>query len=371
MSYLELNWLWDEKFWFPPNITWDQFETSGNARYASPSDLIYVAPLAIVMLLIRFQLKSYIYEPIAKFIGVKGLKLKPPESNLVLKEVYESMKSSHKTRSQKNNEIKRLSTELDMAEKKICQWFRDMEKYEKSNKMDSFTKCAWEMTFYTLNTIYGLASLWKMSWFWNIKDYFENASFHNIENEIWWFFMVSMAYFVGDIYTQIFNVKRKDKMAFIIHHVIVIVTLVLAFITHFHRIGTVLLVLSDICTPFFHVGRMCVYTGFYKMSKLLLVCFSLLWFVTRMAIFPLLIWQCYLFIWDLDFTMPAYYAMLVGLLGIMALNVIWSYLLLMVIYKTLYKPMPLNKSFSDPLSDSEDSNGEENISNDFKKKKSN
>ena len=32
MSYLELNWLWDEKFWFPPNITWDQFETSGNAR---------------------------------------------------------------------------------------------------------------------------------------------------------------------------------------------------------------------------------------------------------------------------------------------------------------------------------------------------
>ena len=69
--------------------------------------------------------------------------------------------------------------------------------------------------------------------------------------------------------------------------------------------------------------------------------------------------------------MPAYYAMLVGLLGIMALNVIWSYLLLMVIYKTLYKPMPLNKSFSDPLSDSEDSNGEENISNDFKKKKSN
>jgi ceramide synthetase len=368
MDYSDLNHLfWNEKFWFPPNITWDQFESTDNFRYASPSDLTYVVPLAVMLSLIRFLLTSYVFEPIAKIIGVKGLKVKHPESNEVLKKAYISMKYSQKNRSQKNDKIMKLAQDLDMPEKKICQWFRDMEKYIKSNKKDNFTKCAWEMTFYTLVSTYGLVSLWKMSWFWNINDYVEKFPFHAIETDIWWLYILILAFYAGDLYSVIFiDVFRKDRDAFIVHHLVALVNLTCQFVTHFTRLGAVCLVLHELCNILLQPGRMLVYTGCFKMARLFLVIFSLFWCVTRLAIAPYIVGYVIVNAPNRFEPFPVYYLMIVGFLCATAMNLIWCYLLLKVLYKELFKAGTFDTSFSDPLSDSD-----EEISNDFKKQKIN
>ena len=42
MSFKEFGqWFWNDNFWLPPNVTWDQFKTEENKRYVEILNIVF------------------------------------------------------------------------------------------------------------------------------------------------------------------------------------------------------------------------------------------------------------------------------------------------------------------------------------------
>lgn len=47
-------WLWQDRFWLPPNNSWADLEDRDGLVYAHPQDLLAALPLALGLVAIRF-----------------------------------------------------------------------------------------------------------------------------------------------------------------------------------------------------------------------------------------------------------------------------------------------------------------------------
>lgn len=47
-------WLWQDRFWLPPNHTWADLEDRDGLVYAHPQDLLAALPLALALVAMRF-----------------------------------------------------------------------------------------------------------------------------------------------------------------------------------------------------------------------------------------------------------------------------------------------------------------------------
>jgi len=66
-------WFWDDKFWLPPNITWNTLKSrEPEVSYASFGDLAYPLLLAWVIILLRKLVENCIFRPLGNKLGMKS-----------------------------------------------------------------------------------------------------------------------------------------------------------------------------------------------------------------------------------------------------------------------------------------------------------
>lgn len=49
-----LDGFWNREFWLPPNVTWADIEPNDKIQYANYKDLLYLIPLTLTILLLRY-----------------------------------------------------------------------------------------------------------------------------------------------------------------------------------------------------------------------------------------------------------------------------------------------------------------------------
>lgn len=47
-------WLWQDRFWLPPNTSWAELEDRDGLVYAHPQDMLAALPVALVLVAMRF-----------------------------------------------------------------------------------------------------------------------------------------------------------------------------------------------------------------------------------------------------------------------------------------------------------------------------
>lgn len=47
-------WLWQDRFWLPPNSSWADLEDRDGRVYAHPQDMLAALPLALALVVVRF-----------------------------------------------------------------------------------------------------------------------------------------------------------------------------------------------------------------------------------------------------------------------------------------------------------------------------
>lgn len=79
--------------------------------------------------------------------------------------------------------------------------------------------------------------------------------FQSVENDIWWYYMISMSFYWALTVTQFFDNKRKDFWQMFIHHMITLLLMALSWVCNLHRVGSLVLVVHDCADIFLEVKK--------------------------------------------------------------------------------------------------------------------
>ena len=275
-------------------------------------------------------------------------------SNDILEKAFQLIQASAKNSSIEQEEIYRLSQQLQMTERRIERWLRQRALIGKPSQLDKFAETGWRWTYYTSILIWGITTLWTKTWLWNITDCWYNYPYHYVDSDVWWWYMAELSFYWGLLITQFIDVKRKDFWVMFVHHAATIILMSFSWTCNFFKVGTLVLLIHDIADIFLESAKLCKYGGAQKASEGFFGSFAVSWFVTRLGIFPT--WIMYSVTVEapqLVQYFPAYF-IFNGLLSLLLLlNIMWAYYIIQAVYIALIGKSSIAK---DTRSDTSDNN---------------
>ena len=100
------------------------------------------------------------------------------------------------------------------------------------------------------------------------------------------YYIISLGFYVSLLVSQFFDVKRKDFWQMFVHHWVTIALMIFSITCNFARIGCVILVLHDSADFWLELAKIGLYTKKEILSHFSFALFTIVWFITRLVIFP-------------------------------------------------------------------------------------
>ncbi|XP_061381989.1 ceramide synthase 5 [Danaus plexippus] len=326
-----LNAFWNEDVWLPPNTTWADLAPGPDKAviYTDHRHVFFPIPLALVFITLRYILERFVFAPFGRYLGIKDVKPRKPPSNPKLEVAY---KTSPRTKQQ----ICSLAKQLDMSERQVERWLRKRKCQDKPSTLVKFCENMWKCTFYICNFIFGLIVLWDKVWLWDIDQCYLGYPHQGLTPDIWWYYMISAAFYWSLTISQFWDVRRKDFWQMFVHHIATILLLSFSWVCNLHRIGTLVLLLHDCADIFVEAVKAAKYAGYQKLCDSLFVGLIVTWISTRVGIFPFyIIWSTSIRAPMLLPMFPAYYIFNSLLCLLLILHIVWTCLILQIAYITI------------------------------------
>jgi hypothetical protein len=111
-------------------------------------------------------------------------------------------------------------------------------------------------------------------------------NFQGITNDVWWYYMLSLSFYWALLFSVFEDIKRKDFLEMMIHHIITILLLVLSWTCNLVRVGTLVLVIHDCADIFLESAKMMKYIKWQRTCDILFGIFTLTWIGTRLVMYP-------------------------------------------------------------------------------------
>ncbi|CAK1589947.1 unnamed protein product [Parnassius mnemosyne] len=323
---------WDEDIWLPANTTWDDIAPGPDKAvlYNDHSCLLYPIPMAIVLIGLRHLLEKYWFAPFGKSLGIKNTRPKKAPNNPKLEAAYQaSSKIRHK-------QVCALAKQLDMTERQVERWWRLRRSQDKPSTLVKFCENAWRCFFYLYNFSYGLFVMWDKEWLWDIDQCYIGYPHQGVTNDVWWYYMISSAFYWSLTISQFWDVRRKDFWQMFVHHLATIALLSFSWVCNLHRIGTLVLLVHDSADILLDAAKAAKYANYQKLCDGMFAIFTVLWIVTRLGIYPFyIIWSTTIRAPMLVPMFPAYFIFNSLLCLLLCLHILWTWLILQVAYKAI------------------------------------
>lgn len=156
---------WSTSIWLPQNTTWADIAPGArpDINYPNYKDLWWPLPMAFGLLVIRFCIERFIFQPCGKALGIKNIRPKSAKPNAILEGAYQI---NHRIES---TTVRELTKRTDLSEREIERWWRVRRAQDKPTTLIKFCENAWRCLYYTISFGYGIHVLWTKPWFWDIK----------------------------------------------------------------------------------------------------------------------------------------------------------------------------------------------------------
>lgn len=323
---------WDPYIWLPENVTWADVEPGNRPGivHTNYRHLIYPIPMAFVFMILRLFIEKYWIAPIGRSLGIKSQRTKRATPNPILEAAYnQSSKLHHKA-------VLALTKQCDMTERQIQRWWRYRRAQDKPPTLVKFCECSWRCLYYTCIFIYGLYILWDKSWFWNVRYcWLDNYPHQSLTNDVWWYYMISMAFYWSLTFTQFIDVKRKDFWQMFAHHIITILLLTLSWIYNCYRFGSLILIVHDCADIFLEIAKLTKYATYQKVCDATFAFFTVIWIATRLGYFPRILYGIIVEAPQDIPVFPAYYIFSTLLSLLLCLHIGWTYLILKIAHRAI------------------------------------
>lgn len=141
--------------------------------------------------------------------------------------------------------------------------------------------------------------------------------------------MISLAFYWSLTFSQFIDNKRKDFWQMFIHHILTLLLISLSWVCNIHRVGSLILIVHDAADVLLEAAKALKYAKRQKSCDIVFGIFTVVWIVTRLVMFPRIIYACVFQTHQPYY--PVYFFFNILLLGLLILHFIWTYMIFQVI----------------------------------------
>uniref|UniRef100_A0A8C7ETF8 Ceramide synthase 4 n=1 Tax=Neovison vison TaxID=452646 RepID=A0A8C7ETF8_NEOVI len=306
-------WFWQERLWLPPNNTWAALEDRDGLVYPHARDLLAALPVALALVVMRLAFERFVGLPLGRLLGVRDQTRRPAKPNATLEKYF-------LTEGWKPKEVRAplLPPSIPFGQPR--------------------PPCG--------------RGLGNGMWPYCQEQGSPGRPLHThspLQPALYYWYLLELSFYVSLLITLPFDVRRKDFKEQVTHHFVTILLISFSYSSNLLRIGSLVLLLHDASDYLLEAGKMFNYTHWRKVCDTLFIIFSLVFFYTRLVLFPTqILYTTYyesIAKWGPFF---GYYFFNVLLVMLQLLHVFWSCLILRMIYSFMKKGRVGRKERRDP-----------------------
>ncbi|XP_066491714.1 ceramide synthase 4 [Tiliqua scincoides] len=329
MTLLVTSWFWRDEYWMPPGYTWEDMKETEEIRYPQPQHLLVSVPITLLLIAARFIFERTVAEPLSQKMGLREKIRRKALPNPLLEAFYTT-----RNRSPKQNELIGLAKQCDLQPRQVERWFRYRQNQDRPSLTKKFCEASWRFVFYLTAFCTGIAVLYDKPWFWDNRECWIGYPQQPLMSSIFAYYMLELSFYLSLVVMLPFDVKRKDFLEQIVHHVITIFLICYSYCANYTRIGSLVMVIHDAADFILELTKMFNYLKRRKICDFLFIVFSTIFLFTRLVIFPYkVLYNTYYYSMELFQPFFGYYLMNALLMLLQLLHIFWSYLIIHMVYR--------------------------------------
>uniref|UniRef100_A0A8C5N831 Ceramide synthase 5 n=1 Tax=Gouania willdenowi TaxID=441366 RepID=A0A8C5N831_GOUWI len=317
-------WFWNERFWLPHNVTWaDLADPAPGVEYPKAEHLFCAFPLAIALFVIRIMFERCVAGACARHLHIQSGVGRRAQPNAVLEKVFVSI-----TKNPDSRHLDGLSKQLDWETRKVQRWFRHRRNQDKPSTHTKFCESMWRFTFYLCIFTYGFQFLWQCSWMWDTRHCWYGYPYQVLTPGLYRYYVIELAFYWSLMFSQFVDIKRKDFLIMFIHHLATVGLISFSYVNNMARVGSLIMCVHDSSDFLLEAAKVANYAKYQRLCDSLFIVFSVVFFITRLVIYPVWLLNSTLFeSWDIIGPYPSWWLFNVLLLVLQLLHIIWFYLI--------------------------------------------
>ncbi|XP_026545270.1 ceramide synthase 4-like, partial [Notechis scutatus] len=348
-------WLLRQEYWLPSGITWEDMEDTEDVHYPKPHHLLFSLPITLLLVTLRFLFDRKIAIPLSKKLGLQEKVRWKPSPNPILEAFYTKWRKNPQ-----KEEVSGLAKQCDLQPRQVERWFRYRLNQNRPSLTKKFCEASWRTVHSLIFILMGLAVLYDKPWFWNIRECWVGYPLKPLHLSLYGYYLLQFSLYLTLVISMPFDVKQKDFNMMIVHHVISMLLIGFSYCVNFIPIGSLVMILQDAPDTPMYAAKVFKYLKWQKTCNTLFIIFSVVFLFNRAIVFPYkILYSTFYHLAEAHEPYFGYYFFNALLMLVYVLNVLWSCVIILMLYRFLIHGKLEKDARSDSESSEEDDVDEE------------